>query len=409
MNGSVDRYETAAGVRWRYRIDLPPNPATGKRRQQTRRGFRTKREADRARRDAVAALETGRAVTDDKQTFSAYVSDEWLPSIAPRSPEAARRHRGTVSATTHARYRADLARYVIPRIGAVALQQLTREHLETLYDDLERAGGRDGASLAPKTVANVAGIVHKALSDAVKRGRLQRNPADAVSPPTAPRPATDWWSVEELRRFLDHVIDDELYAAWLVFATTGARTGEVAGLSWSDIDLDAGWLRVRWTLGHVGHELTWKQRAKSRAGERTMALDAATVSALREHRRRQDGARDRAGPVWQEGFTDWQGLTRGGLVWTYGDGSPIHPKTFYERFLRLSAAAGLPRIRLHDVRHSYASAALAAATGWHDVKVISQRLGHASVSITLDTYSHVLPAADSALANTLATVILGER
>lgn len=133
-------------------------------------------------------------------------------------------------------------------------------------------------------------------------------------------------------------------------------------------------------------------------------------SALREHRRRQGGHRDLAGPLWQDGFTDWRGLTRDALVWTYGDGSPIHPKTFYERFLRLTAAAGLPRIRLHDyVRHSYASAALAAATGWHDVKVISQRLGHASVSITLDTYSHVLPAADSALANTLASVILGKR
>lgn len=170
-------------------------------------------------------------------------------------PEAARRHRGTLSATTHARQRADLARYVIPRIGADALQQLTREHLETLYD--------------------------------------------------------------------------ELHGRRLVFAMTGARTGEVASLSRSDIDLDAGWLRVRWTLGHVGHEFTRKQRAKSRANERTMALDPATVSALREHRRRQDGARDHAG-----------------LIWTCGDGSSIHPKTFYERFLQHSAAAGLPRIRL---------------------------------------------------------------
>lgn len=140
-----------------------------------------------------------------------------------------------------------------------------------------------------------------------------------------------------------------------------------------------------------------------------MALDPATVSALRQHRRRQDDQGDLAGPAWRDGFTDWQGLSRHALVWAYGDGSPVHPKTFYERFLRLSAEAGLPRIRLHDVRHSYASAALAAATGWHDVKVISQRLGHASVSITLDTYSHVLPAADSTLANTLASVILGRR
>jgi len=112
-------------------------------------------------------------------------------------------------------------------------------------------------------------------------------------------------------------------------------------------------------LGHVGHKLTWKQRPKTRAGERAMALDPATLSALRPHRRRQDDQRGLAGPAWRDGFTDWQGLTRHALVWTYGDGSPVRPKTFYERFLGLSAEAGLARIRLHDVRHSSASAALA--------------------------------------------------
>lgn len=253
-----------------------------------------------------------------------------------------------------------------------------------LYDDLEREGGRGGRPLSTKTVANVAGVVHKALADAVRRGRLKRNPADAVSPPTARRADTSWWSVTELRTFLEHVVDDELYAAWLLIVTTGARTDEVAGLTWDDLDLDAGWMRVDWILGHVGHALTWKPRPKSRAGERTMALDPATVAALREHRRRQLEARMHAGPAWQETFTDWQGLSRTGLVWTFGDGSPIHPKTFYTRFLKHAATAGLPRIRLHDVRHSYAS-----------------------VAITLDTYSHVLPAADEEIAHTLATVILG--
>ena len=181
MNGSVDRYETSAGIRWRYRIELPPDPATGRRRQQTRRSFRTKREADRARRDAVAARESGALVTSDKQTFAAYLLDEWLPSIAPPSPEAARHHRGTVSATTHARYRDDLARYVIPRIGAVLIHQLAPEHLESLYDDLERAGGRKGSPLSPKTVANIAGTIHKALADAVRRGGLPRNSAGCGS------------------------------------------------------------------------------------------------------------------------------------------------------------------------------------------------------------------------------------
>jgi len=322
--------------------------------------------------------------------------------LATRGVTAARSPRAT-----HDRYARDLRRYVIPRIGSSQLQALTPADIDALYDELEREGGARGP-LSPKTIANLHATLHKALGDAVSRGRLKRNATDAVSPPTATKPPTRWWSVEELRTFLRHVKDDELYAAWLLFCTTGAREAEVGGLTWPDLDLDAGWMRVDWTLGTAGHTLTWKPRPKSKAGERVMALDPATVAALREHRRRQLEARMAAGSAWQGTYTDWQGLSRSELVWTYGDGSLITPRTLYDRFVKLSAEAGLPRIRLHAVRHSYASAALASATGWHDVKVLSQRLGHANVAITLDTYSHVLPAADEAMAHTLASVILGE-
>jgi integrase len=411
MAGGVYRYETKAGPRWRIVYDGPPSldPATGnvERKQKQRRGFEREKDARRALRDLHGTIDDGSYVDADEITLARYLTDEWLPSIKPRRADSGRRHRGTVSVATHDRYAKDLRRYVMPRLGAVRLQALAPAHLDQLYDTLESAGGSGGQPLSPTTVANVAGTLHKALADAVKRGRLRRNPADAVSPPTRSKAPARWWSIEELRAFLHHVEDDDLRAAWLLFATTGARAGEVAGLTWSDLDLDGGWLRVEWTLGAVGHELTWKVRPKSRAGERVMALDPATVAALREHRRRQHQARLLLGPGWPEGFTDWQGLSRTGLVWTHADGRPVHPKTFYKRFRRLATEAGLPPIRLHDVRHSYASAALASADGWHEVKVISQRLGHASVAITLDTYSHVLPAADVSVAHTLARLILG--
>ena len=412
MRGNVTSYDTKAGRRWRITYDLPPtvDPATGatKRRQTTKRGFTRERDAQAALRAVLTDVADGTHIEADPLTLASYLRDEWLPSIKARKGDEARRHRGTVSAATWSSYQGELERYVIPHLGGVRLQALTPAHLDGLYDDLERSGRSDGGPLAAKTVANLAGTFHKALADAVRRGRIKRNPADAVSPPTATKARTQWWSVEELRAFLLHVQDDELYAAWLLFATTGARLGEVAGLTWSDLDLDAGWMRVDWTLGHVGHRITWKPRPKSRAGERTMALDPATVAALREHKRRQTEQRLVAGPgVWSTEYTDWQDLSRDGLVWTYGDGSPIHPKTISNRFLKLSAEAGLPRIRLHDVRHSYASAALSSASGWHEVKVISQRLGHATVAITLDTYSHVLPAADETVAHTLANIILG--
>ena len=177
MDGSVDRYVTTQGARWRYRIELPPDPTTGKRRQATRRDFRTKREADRARREAIADVDDGTHIPSSRLTVGAWLEEEWLPSIRPRSAEVGRRHRGTVSAATHDRYAGDLRRYVIPRIGSVQLQALTAAMLDGLYDELERAGGRGGRPLSSKTVANVAGALHKALADAVKRGRIKAQPS----------------------------------------------------------------------------------------------------------------------------------------------------------------------------------------------------------------------------------------
>jgi integrase len=258
-----------------------------------------------------------------------------------------------VSVATHDRYAKDLQRYVMPRLGAVRLQALTPAHLDQLYDALEDAGGSRGQALSPTTVANVAGTLHEALADAVK-GPPPAQPGQRCLAPTRSKAPARWWSIEELHAFLRHVEDDDLYAAWLLFATNGARAGEVAGLTWSDLGLDGGWARVDWTLGVVGHESAWKVRPKSRAGERVMALDPAAVAALREHRRRQRQARLLLGPGWQEDFADWQGLSRTGLVWTHADGRPVHPKTFYKRFRKLATEAGLPLTQLHDVRHSCA-------------------------------------------------------
>lgn len=262
--------------------------------------------------------------------------------------------------------------------------------------------------MSPKTIANIHGVIHKALGDAVKLGKVPRNVADAVDKPSAAKPAHDIWTPEQLRAFLGEVREDRLYAMWLLFATTGMRRGEVAGLAWADVDLLAAQVRITWTLGVVQNKPTWKPRPKSAAGERLMALDPMTIQALREHRKRQTEERLLVGSAWQRRQTDWRGEYRDDLVFTWPDGSLIHPQRLSKWFARRCERAGLPAIRLHDVRHTYASAALANATGWHEMKLISQRLGHANIAITLDTYSHVLRAADEQAANTLARVILGE-
>lgn len=262
--------------------------------------------------------------------------------------------------------------------------------------------------MSPTTVLHVHRTLHKALKDAVRRGKVAINVAAAVAAPRAIKAETAVWTVEELRAFLGHVHDHRVYAAWLLFATTGMRRGEVAALCREDLDLDRGRLRVAWTLGMVDNKTTWKSRPKSKAGERVIALDPATVEALRQRLAEQARHRLALGSRWPSRQSDWRGEHRDDPIFTWPDGRVISPDRYSEWFRKACKASGLPHIRLHDVRHTYATVGLRNASGWHEVKVISQRLGHASVGFTLDTYAHVLPAADEHTAHTLASHILGE-
>lgn len=312
-----------------------------------------------------------------------------------------------MSLATWSTNRIHLEAYVVPRIGHVPLQKLTAQTLDSLYDDLEESGSKTGEGLSTTTVLHVHRTLHKALKDAVRRGKLAVNVAAVVDAPKYSRAHTDVWDVDQLRAFLDHVREDRMYAAWLLFATTGMRRGEVAGLAREDLDLDRGRLRVNWTLGIVDNQVTWKPRPKSRAGERVMALDPATVDALRQHLARQAAQRLAAGPAWQARQLDARGQHRDDALFTWDEGSVISPERYSEWFVKACKAAGLPRPTARPSPH-LRSVGLRNATGWHEVKVISQRLGHASIGFTLDTYAHVLPAADEQTANTLALHILGE-
>ena len=215
-----------------------------------------------------------------------------------------------------------------------------------------------------------------------------------VRPPRAERKPTVTWTADELGCFLESVDEDRLRAAFYLLATTGMRRGEVLGLRWDDVDLDSGYLSVEQTITTVSDELIMGP-VKTARSRRRIALDPATVAALRRHRALQAEERLAAGELWVDG----------NLVFRSADGEPLHPDRFTRRFQRLVSDVGLPALRgPHNLRHTWAT--LALQSGIHP-KVVSERLGHATIAVTLDTYSHVVPSLDADAANLVADRILG--
>ena len=381
MRGSMRK----RGSTWTWYLFVDPDPVTGKRRQRSKGGFRTKKECQEALNDALATVRTGTFVEPSQRTLGSFLVEEWLPAMRPPR----------VRPSTWLSYQKSIERHLVPGLGHLPLQRLTPAQLTAYYRTLLEAGHRSGRGrLAPKTVRNIHGTLHTALRDAVRWEYLARNVAATADLPKGMTPEMHVWSPEQLRTYLDHVRSDRLYAAWLLFATTGMRRGEVAGLRWVDVDLDAGRVSPRRPRVVVNHQVLVSE-PKTAKGRRSVALDALTVAALREHKKRQAEDQAVVGPGWQDS----------GLVFTRPDGAPIHPDLISDWFERLAHEAGLPKIRLHDVRHSYASAALAAGI---PAKIVSERLGHATVQITLDTYSHVLPGLDAQAAETVARLIVGD-
>jgi len=361
-----------------------PDPATGKPRQHSKGGYRTKRECQAALNDALSTIRTGTFVEASKRTMGSFLRDEWLPAMQLN-----------VRPTTWATYKGLLDAYVIPTLGAIELQQLTPGHLSVLYRELLASGRRHRpGGRAAKTVRNVHVLIHRALKDAVRWGYVVRNVADAANPPKVKPAEFQVWTPAQLRAFLSHVEGDRQYAAWLLAATTGMRRGELLGLRWVDVDLEAARVAVRQPRVVADHAVHISEPKTARS-RRSIALDPVTVTALREHQVRQATDREAVGPAYEDS----------GLVFTHPDGSPIHPHLFSDWFKQHVRVAGLPMIRLHDLRHSYATAALAAGI---PAKVVSERLGHATITITMDTYSHVLPGLDERAAVTVARLILGD-
>ena len=343
----------------------------GKRRQVRRRGFENKKAAERELRSVLGLADSGLYVEPTRLTLGRYLTETWLPSIVTR-----------VRPTTADMYRRIVDKHVVPALGAVRIQVLDTATVAAFVSLLLKKG------LSPKTVRNVHAVVSKALADALDAGVVQRNAASAVKLPQVQKRAPRAWSAEQLGMFLEEVGSDRHAALWRFLALTGCRRGEALGLRWADVDLKAGTATLTNQRTIAGGSIV-EGAPKTAAGARTVALDPATVEALRSWRVVQTAERLLLGASWPPGD----------LVFTHPDGNGLWPQTVTRQFKGVAKSLGLPLIGVHGLRHTAATWMISQGVS---PKVVAERLGHSNVSITLGLYTHVMPAHDRAAAEAFA-------
>ena len=378
MRGSTKK----RGGKWTVILD-EGRGADGRRRQRWISGFATKASAQARLTELLAARATGAYVPPSKNTVAAFMA-QWLDA-----------RRSQLRPSTMHGYTKIVRAYIVPKLGAVELQALTPPRINAFYQWLLEHGRRDGkGGLSGRSIGHVHRVLHRAMRDAVRWRALSSNPVDLADPPKAQPTTMKTWTPAELRAFLDAMAHDRLIGLWTLAATTGARRGELLGLRWQDVDLDRGRVSIVQTLNDVDNKLVIGEPKTARS-KRTISLDATTVEALRAHRRNQQGE------IMAFGRADWPAH---GLTFTTEIGEPIRPAWLTRAFQQRVKSAGVPKIRLHDLRHTCASIMLAAGV---PAKMASERLGHSSIAITLDTYSHVLLPMEQDAADKLGAMVFG--
>lgn len=314
---------------------------------------------------ARRAVDDGLPVSSDRQTFATF-SSRWLDDVA----------KATVKAKTFLFYSGILRLHVIPAIGKRPLSRVAPQDLQALYTRKLEQG------LSPQTVGHIHRVIHRVLQDALRWGLVARNVCDAVKPPRAPRREMSALTPEEARRLLAYATGDSLEALYVLALTTGMRQGELLALKWQDFDAETERLTVQRSVIYISGQGSIESEPKSNHGRRNILLTPLAVAALKGHRALQAEERIRA-IAWEDND----------LIFCNAVGRHIQASNLMRRSYRpLLEKSGLPRIRFHDLRHT--AATLLLLQGVH-VKVVSEMLGHSSVSLTLDVYSHVLPSMQS--------------
>jgi integrase len=427
-----------------YRIDLGPGlDGAGvfrDRRQEYRGGFARKKDAEHAKSEHLVRIKRGEGQARSGMTCAEWWS-QWLEGKV------------ALRANTRRAYEAHIRLHLRPHLGHVRLQDLDAGHIERMYAAIRTDNARKAAenatkietaartgnkadrtepTMGPASIQRLHATLRSALNTAVKRRLLPFNPAQHVELEAAPRPHVSPWSAQELGQFLDATATDRLGCMYEVMAFAGLRRGEAVGLRWCDVDLEDAVIHIRQEIVDVGSDLVL-DKPKTKDSEGRVDVDGQTVGSLLAHQIRQHAER----AEWAEARIDWRAYFRARpapvtrpdgkrlpgrigllqhkllpdcdrqpcsheLVFCRQDGRPLRPEYVTRHMQALAAESGLPRKRLHDLRHGSASLQIAAGV---DLAIVSKRLRHSSVSITADTYTHLLQGVGRQAAEAAASMV----
>jgi len=373
-------YVAHKGDRWYAVIYQGVDPETGRERRSW-----IPAGTDRSEAEALAA-QLGREERERRNghrselTFAGFIHRYWLPTKELR-----------LEPSTFDGYRRHVRLHLLPHLGDTPLRRINIDQIQTLYRHLLKEGNTlTGNGLAAKTVLDIHIILRSALANAVKRGLLRDNPAVAAEAPSARRPtnrAHRIWTAKQLTSFLRTTVDTRYHPAFWLAANTGMRRSEILGTRWNQLDPDTQRLSVSRTVVAVDYQIH-ESPGKTRNSRRSIDLDTRTVEVLLEwqqHQAEELGSHDPGGPIF-----------------TKKAGPVLHPHALSQAFERAVAKTTLPKITIHDLRHTHATLLIKAGV---PLKVVSERLGHSSPAFTMATYQHVIPGMQADAANTFAALL----
>ncbi|MBD0381308.1 tyrosine-type recombinase/integrase [Paenibacillus sedimenti] len=352
-------YEYQKGGKAHYYYAFEVKDASGERKTIKKRGFTGKKEARAAEAEARVSWEKGNYIDPSTMLYGEYVKN-WLAN------------KQDISDQTRATNDGHLKNHIIPEIGQIPLQKVNVTHIEGMVKKLQEKG------LAPGTVKKIYNLVQTSFKDAAIKELIVKNPFNLLadgSKPRAKKASVDYWTVDEVREFLGG-FEHRLKILFILAIYTGMRRGEILGLRWKDVDFDNGQIRISQILAFKGKI---KDGAKTTAGNRSISIPPVVVAELKKHRT----------VVIQEKWEAKDNYKDNDLVICGKDGRPVSWSNFHKFWIRrLEKAPNLRKIRFHDLRHTCASLLLSAGT---HPKIVQELLGHSSIKVTLDLYSHMMP------------------